>query len=119
MGVFPASHQETIRVQLADTIKGVVAQNLFRRIDKGGRCAALEILVITPPARNAIRQGKIHMLQSVMQTGKLFGMQTLDDAIAGLLEKGWISVEEAFDKCIEKKRFAKLLREPPDDLDMF
>ena len=119
IGVFPANQQETIRASTGDALKGVVAQNLFRRVDKGGRCAALEILVITNPARNAIRQGKIHLLTSVMQTGKSFGMQTLDDAIDDLLERGWISPEEAFDKSVNKKRFASKLREPPDDLDMF
>ena len=117
--VFPAELQEKIRTTLADTLKGVVAQNLFKRIDRPGRCAALEILVMTPSAANLVRQGKTFQLPSAMQTGKKFGMQTLDDAIMGLLDKGWISPEEAFEKSIKKDRFAPLLKEPPDDLDMF
>jgi len=116
--VFPAEQQEKIRTTLADSLKGVVAQNLFRRIDKPGRCAALEILVVTNSVGNLIRLGKTHQLASAMQTGKKYGMQPLDDAIMGLLDKGYISVNEAFAKCWEKARFAPLLKEPPDDLDM-
>jgi len=116
--VFPANQQERVRVTLADCLKGVIAQNLFRRIDKPGRCAALEILVVTSAASNVIRVDKTHQLLSVMQTGKKSGMQTLDDAIGDLLEKGWISVEEAFEKCINKERFAPMLKEPPDELSM-
>ena len=116
--VFPANQQERIRVTLADTLKGVIAQNLFKRIDKPGRCAALEILVVNTSASSVIRQDKTHQLLSVMQTGRKVGMQTLDDAIQGLLDKGWISVEEAFEKCINKERFAQLLKEPPDELSM-
>lgn len=116
--VFPANQQERIRVTLADVLKGVIAQNLFKRIDKPGRCAALEILVVNSAASSVIRQGKTHQLLSVMQTGRKSGMVPLDDAIQGLLDKGWISVEEAFDKCINKERFASLLKEPPDELSM-
>lgn len=116
--VFPSSQQERIRVTLADALKGVVAQNLFKRIDKPGRCAALEILVVTSAAASVIRLNKTHQLLSIMQTNKKAGMVTLDDAIDGLLKKGWISVEDAFDKCINKERFAPLLKEPPDELSM-
>jgi twitching motility protein PilT len=51
-----------------------------------------------------------------MQTGKAVGMQTLDDAIQDLLTKKWISPEEAYEKSIDKNRFAKLLKTPPDAL---
>jgi twitching motility protein PilT len=116
--VFPAEQQEKIRTTLADVLRGVVAQNLFRRIDRPGRCAALEILVVTSGCASLIRQGKTHQLASAMQTGKKFGMQTLDDAIAKLLEDGLIDVNEAFAKSIDKARFAPLLKTPPDELDM-
>ncbi len=116
--VFPSNQQERIRVTLGDALKGVIAQNLFKRIDKPGRCAALEILVVNNAAASVIRQGKTHQLLSVMQTGKKSGMQTLDDAIQGLLDKGWISVEEAFEKAINKERFLPMLKEPPDELAM-
>lgn len=116
--VFPANQQERIRVTLADALKGVIAQNLFKRIDKGGRCAALEILVVNSAAASVIRLNKTHQLLSIMQTSKKSGMVTLDDAIDDILKKGWISVEDAFEKCINKERFAPLLKEPPDELSM-
>ena len=65
---------------------------------------------------NLIRDAKTVQIASVMQTGKNVGMQTLDDAIQDLLNKKWISPEEAYDKSIDKNRFAKLLKTPPDAL---
>lgn len=113
--VFPANQQAQIRVTLSESLKGVVAQNLFKRVDKKGRCAALEILVVTAATANLIRESKTFQLTSVIQTGKKFGMQSLDDAILDLLNKKWISPEEAYDKAIEKARFVQFLKEPPDD----
>ena len=113
--VFPSSQQGQIRTTLSEALKGVVAQNLFKRADKKGRCAALEILVVTPAVANMIREGKTFQIPSVIQTGKKFGMQSLDDAILELLQKGWISADEAYSKAIEKNRFVNFLKEPPDD----
>jgi twitching motility protein PilT len=114
--VFPHGEQPQIRNTLSTALRIVVAQNLFRRIDQKGRCAALEILVCTPAVGNLIRDSKTVQIASVMQTGKNIGMQTLDDAIQDLLTKKWISPEEAYEKCIDKNRFAKLLKTPPDAL---
>lgn len=116
MEVFPHGEQPQIRNTLSTVLRVVVAQNLFKRIDKKGRCAALEILVCTPAVGNLIRDAKTVQIASVMQTGKAVGMQTLDDAIQELLTKKWISPEEAYDKSIDKNRFAKLLKTPPDAL---
>ncbi len=113
--VFPASQQAQIRTTLSESLKGVLAQNLFKRIDKKGRCAALEILVITYAVSNLIREAKTHQLPSAMQTGKKYGMQTLDDAIMELLLKKWISPEDAYDKSIDKQKFVGNLKEPPPD----
>ena len=113
--VFPASQQAQIRTTLSESLKGVLAQNLFKRIDKKGRCAALEILVITYAVANLIREAKTHQLPSAMQTGKKYGMQTLDDAIMELLLKKWISPEDAYDKSIDKQKFLQFLKEPPPD----
>ncbi len=114
--VFPHGEQPQIRNTLSTALRVVVAQNLFKRIDKKGRCAALEILVCTPAVGNLIRDAKTVQIASVMQTGKAMGMQTLDDAIQDLLTKKWISPEEAYEKSIDKNRFAKLLKTPPDGL---
>lgn len=113
--VFPANQQAQIRTTLSESLKGVVAQNLFRRIDKKGRCAALEILVVTYAVSNLIRESKTHQLPSSMQTGRKYGMQTLDDAIMELLVKKWISPEDAYDKSIDKQKFVQFLKQPPPD----
>jgi twitching motility protein PilT len=113
--VFPANQQAQIRTTLSESLKGVIAQNLFKRIDKKGRCCALEILVITYAAANLIREAKTPQLASVMQTGKKLGMMTLDDAILELLQKKWIGPEDAYDKSIDKKRFVPFLSAPPPE----
>lgn len=114
--VFPADEQAQVRNGLSTALKVVVAQNLFRRVDRAGRCAALEILVATPAVGNLIREGKTVQIPSAIQTGKHFGMQTLDDAIMNVLQKGWISPDEAYDKCMDKAKFRPLLKNPPDEL---
>jgi len=113
--VFPSSEQAQIRSTLADGIRSVIAQVLFKRIDKKGRCAALEILIATPAVRNLVRENKTYQIPSMIQTGKKYGMQLLDDAIMELVEKGWISADDAYAKANEKARFRPLLRNPPTD----
>ncbi len=113
--IFPANQQAQVRSTLADALKAVVSQTLFKRIDVKGRCAALEILICTPAVRNLIREAKTYQIPSAMQTGKKYGMQTLDDAILDLLKKGWISPEDAYTNCIEKSKFAQYLSKPPTD----
>ena len=114
--VFPAEEQAQVRNSLSTGLKVVVAQNLFKRTDKRGRCAALEILVCTAAVGNLIREGKTVQIPSAIQTGKQYGMQTLDDAIMAVLQKGWISPDEAYDKCMDKSKFRPLLKTPPDEL---
>ncbi len=113
--VFPASQQAQIRSTLSDGIRAVIAQVLFKRVDRKGRCAALEILIAVPAVRNLIREAKTHQILSMIQTGKKYGMQLLDDAIMILFNKGWISADEAYIKANEKARFRPLLRNPPAD----
>ncbi len=114
--VFPANQQAQIRTTLSEALKGVVAQNLFKRIDKKGRMAVLEILVVTPATANLIREGKTFQIPSVIQTGKKYGMQSLDDAILEALIAKKISAEDAYDKAIVKDRFVQYLKTPPDIL---
>jgi len=113
--VFPANEQMQIRSTLADGIRAIVGQVLFKRIDKPGRCVALEILIATPAARNLIRESKTYQIPSTIQTGKKYGMQLLDDAILDLLNKGWISADEAYTKSNDKSRFRPFLKKPPTD----
>lgn len=113
--IFPANQQSQVRSTLADALKAVVSQALFKRVDIRGRVAALEILICTPAVRNLIRESKTYQIPSVMQTGKKYGMQTVDDAIMALLEKRKISAEDAYTNCVEKQKFVKFLRRPPTD----
>lgn len=107
--VFPADQQNKIRATLSEALKGVVAQNLFKRIDKKGRVAALEILVFTTAVANLVREGKTHQIPGMIQVGKKIGNQPLDDAIMEHLRMKRISPEDAFDKCLDKKKFFPFL----------
>jgi twitching motility protein PilT len=113
--VFPADQQNKIRATLSEALKGVVAQNLFKRIDKKGRVAALEILVFTTAVANLVREGKTHQIPGMIQVGKKLGNQPLDDAIMEHLRMKRISPEEAYDKCLDKKKFRPFLAHPPED----
>ena len=113
--IFPHEQQGQVRSTLADALKAVVSQTLLKRADIKGRVAALEILVCTPAVRNLIREGKTYQIPSIMQTGKKYGMQTLDDALFDLLEKKKISGEDAYINCYEKARFLKYIRQQPSD----
>jgi twitching motility protein PilT len=113
--VFPANQQEQIRSTLSDSLKAVVAQTLFKRVDVKGRCAALEILICTPACANLIRENKTFQIPSVIQTGRKYGMQSLDNSIEDLLKRGWISADEAYSRCIDKSKFAPYLTHKPTD----
>lgn len=99
---FPASRQNQIRSMLADTLRGVVAQTLCKRQDTEGRIAVFEVLVVNTSVSALIREAKTHMLPSVIQTGRNFGMQTFSDELTRLAAKGIISPEEAYIKAIDK-----------------
>ncbi len=116
--VFPADQQNKIRATLSEALKGVVAQNLFKRIDKKGRVAALEVLVFTTAIANLVREGKTHQIPGMIQVGKKHGNQPLDDAIMDHLRMKRITPEEAYDKWLDKKKFRTFLPNPPDEDDV-
>ncbi len=113
--VFPSHEQPQIRSTLADSIRAIITQSLFKRIDVRGRCAATEILIATPAVRALVRDGKSHQIPSALQTGKRYGMQMLDDSIMDLLNQGKIDPDDAYSKAFEKARFRPMLRKPPTD----
>lgn len=115
--VFPGEQQNKIRATLSEALKGVVAQNLFKRIDKKGRVAALEILVFTTAVANLVREGKTHQIPGMIQVGKKLGNQPLDDHIMEHLRMKRVSPEEAYEKCLDKKKFRGFLANPPLDDD--
>jgi twitching motility protein PilT len=94
--VFPAHQQSQIRTQLSLVLEGIVCQSLLPRMNGQGRCVALEILVPTPGIRNLVREDKVHQIYSAMQTGQeKAGMQTMNQSLASLYFKRWISLETA------------------------
>jgi twitching motility protein PilT len=113
--VFPADQQNKIRTTLSEALKGVIAQNLFRRVDKKGRVAALEILVFNTAVANLVREGKTHQIPGMIQVGKKYGNMPLDDSIMEHLRMKRISPEEAYEKCLDKKKFRTFLSRPPED----
>jgi twitching motility protein PilT len=95
--VFPPDQQQQIRVQLAETLQGVVSQVLLPKVG-GGRVAAHEVLLGTDAIRSCIREGKTMQMHNVLQTGAKLGMQLLDDALAGLVKRGLVTHEDALAK---------------------
>jgi len=89
--VFPPGQQQQIRVQLANVLQGVVSQRLLTSADGRARVAAVEILMTTPAVANLIRTEKVHQIRSAMQTGKMYGMQTMEMCLRELLAAKRIS----------------------------
>lgn len=97
--VFPPHQQEQIRVQLSFVLEGILSQHLIPKKSGKGRAMAMEILIPTPAIRNLIREEKIHQLYSMMQTGQAkMGMQTMNQSLLQLYEKGELSFETALSK---------------------
>jgi twitching motility protein PilT len=93
--VFPADRQSQVRTMLAESLRGVIAQQLLLRADGKGRVAAYEVLVGTQAVRSLIREQKTFQIASIIGTSRKEGMQTLDQALLELVQKGTVSLEEA------------------------
>jgi len=107
--VFPPDQQEQIKVQLANSIQAVVAQQLLPMLG-GGRMAAIEIMVATSAIRNLIREGKTYQILSVIETGSQFGMQPMDKVLAEMQKSGLVSYEEASSRAIDRENFIRLVK---------
>src|SRR5207244_2342300 len=106
---FPADRESQIGVMLSESLRGVIAQNLCRKIG-GGRVAALEVLIATLPVCNLIREGKTFQIPSIMQVGKAHGMVSLNDALMELVTKKLVAPEEAYLKSVDKNGFELMLK---------
>ena len=106
--VFPPYQQQQVRVQLAGSLQGIVTQQLVIKADGRGRTVAAEILVATPAVRNLIREAKTHQIYSAMQAGGRYGMQTMDQSLAGLVDRGKISFQTASERCHDLEEFKRL-----------
>jgi twitching motility protein PilT len=102
--VFPAAEKEMVRSMLSESLRAVISQALLKK-NGGGRVAAHEIMIGTPAVRNLIREGKIAQMYSAIQTGQQFGMQTLDQCLADLVQRGIVSRDEARAKAANKDSF--------------
>lgn len=91
---FPSDQRAQIRIQLASTLKGIVSQRLIQKIG-GGRIPAVEILLGTTAVASNIRDGKSHLIDSVIQTSKDMGMITLDESLASLVRTGLVGLDDA------------------------
>ena len=111
INAFPSDQQEQARTMLAESLKGVIAQQLLKTKDGKGRCAANEILFGSSALASIIREGKISQISSLIQTGKSEGMLSMDEHIMQLLEEGKITPETAYEKAIEKSLFEQALDE--------
>jgi twitching motility protein PilT len=107
--VFPPAQQQQVRIQLASTLQGIVSQQLLPTIDGAGRILACEVLIPTPAVRNLIRDAKTHQLTTVMQTGRQFGMVTMDEALADKYRQGLISAEVAISQALDPAMFKQLI----------
>ncbi len=102
--VFPAEEKDMVRAMLSESLRAVISQTLLKK-NGGGRVAAHEIMIGTPAIRNLIRENKIAQMYSAIQTGQQHGMQTLDQCLQGLVQKGQVSKIEARNKAQNKDLF--------------
>jgi twitching motility protein PilT len=117
--VFPSNQQSQVRAQLAFVLEGVITQTLLPKAKGRGRCMAAEIMVATPAIRALIRDDKIHQIYSAMQSGKKFGMQTMNDALYQLYTAREVSQEECERVSSDPKEFLRMIGVTPmDDQEM-
>jgi len=102
--VFPAAEKDMVRSMLSESLRAVISQTLMKKVG-GGRVAAHEIMIGIPAIRNLIRENKIAQMYSAIQTGQQYGMQTLDQNLKLLVEKGVVSKQEARSKAANKDSF--------------
>ncbi|MEY3289648.1 MAG: hypothetical protein RLZZ419_1890 [Pseudomonadota bacterium] len=102
--VFPAAEKDMIRSMLSESLQAVISQTLMKKVG-GGRVAAHEIMVGTSAIRNLIREAKVAQMYSAIQTGRKEGMQTLDQNLRELVDRGLVTAKEAMIKAINKDGF--------------
>jgi twitching motility protein PilT len=112
---FPSDRQAQIRIMLSESLRGVIAQTLCRKLG-GGRVAALEVLICNGAVSNLIREGKTFQIPSLMQVNKAIGMVSLNDALYELVAKKLVAPDEAYSKSVDKGGFESLLKRGGFDL---
>jgi len=110
--VFPAHQQAQIRAQLAFVLEGVVTQTLLPRAKGIGRVCATEVLLCTPGVRACIREGRLHQLYAQIQAGKKHGMQTLNDALFELHNRGEARLEDCLKASGDATELLRMIKGP-------
>jgi len=114
LDVFPPSQQPQIRAMTSESLRGVICQQLLPRDDGKGRVVASELYINTPAGANIIREGALHHLQGVMQTGVSEGMRSMDQSVSALYQQGTISEKTALEN-IRSREVLKRLQRPTDE----
>ncbi len=102
--VFPAAEKSMVRSMLSESLRAVISQTLIKKVG-GGRVACHEIMIGTPAIRNLIREDKIAQMYSSIQTGMSHGMQTMDQCLLNLVNRGMITKQAAMEKAVDKNQF--------------
>ncbi len=110
--VFPPGQQEQIRIQLANNLQAIVAQQLMPRAGTPGRIPAIEVMIATPAIKNLIRENKTHQIPSMIQTSGAMGMQSMDQNLRDLYMKGFITFEDAMSRAINIEELKKMINTP-------
>ena len=110
LDVFPPSQQDQIRTMVADSLRGIISQQLVPRADGKGRVVSVEVLVVTPAVSNLIKEDRTFQIPSIMQTGVKLGMQMMDDGLYQLLQRGDITPEIALERAYDRSKFTDLTR---------
>ena len=108
--VFPADQQKQILTQLAFVLEGVVTQQLIPRSRGAGRIMCSEVLVCTPAIKAMIREAKAHQIYGLMQAGQKFGMQTMNQALAGAVMDGALTPEDALERCSDRTELESMFQ---------
>ncbi len=103
--VFPGEEKSMVRSMLSESLRAVISQTLIKRVG-GGRVAAHEIMIGVPAIRNLIREDKIAQMYSAIQTGMQHGMQTMDQCLQNLVNRGMITKQNAMEKAVDKNQFS-------------
>jgi twitching motility protein PilT len=107
--VFPPGQQEQVRVQLSNNLVAIVSQQLVPRVNQPGRVCAMEVCIANSAIRNLVREAKAHQITSIIQTHTNIGMQTMDQALKELYQRGMISYEEAMERAVTPNELQKML----------
>jgi twitching motility protein PilT len=112
INAFPSSQQNQVRSMLSESLKSVLSQQLVKTKDCKDRCAAVEILISSTAIGNLIREAKLNQIASLIQTGAVEGMQSMDQSLQKLVDEGRITPEAAYFKAFDKSIFASQCSDP-------